>query len=220
MPKVASPQQRLYGPLARGFGERIRAAVQRFASKAEAAQAMGLSTDAVNTMINEGAVPNFASMAALALKSGVKLDYLAFDRDGEPKPSTGKSFSAGDDTVLLQRLDGEGSLQFPREVLSTNYDSKFEEHLGVLKAPGNAMEPTIKRHALLVVDRSSTRIVDGEIFVFDFAGDRVVRRTQRELDGSLTLRPDNKSFESVRLSPQEATKARVLGRVIWRGSEI
>ena len=220
MPKVASPQQRLYGPLARGFGSRIRTAVQRFASKAEAAQAMGLSTDAVNTMINEGAVPNFASMAALALKSGVKLDYLAFDRDGEPEPSTGKSFSAGDDTVLLRWLDGVGSLPFPRVMLTNNYDQLSEDQLGVLKAPGNAMEPTIKRHSLLVVDRRSTRIGDGEIFVFDFSGDRVVRRTQREPDGSLMLHPDNKTFESMRLTAQEATKARVLGRVIWMGSEI
>lgn len=220
MPKVASPQERLYGPLARGFGNRIRAAVQRFASKAEAAQAMGLSTDAVNTMINEGAVPNFASMAALALKSGVQLDYLAFDRGGDAKPSTGKSFSLDDGTVLLRWLDGEGSLPFPRAVLGTNYDQSLEGQLGALKASGHAMEPTIRRHALLIVDRSSTRIVDGDIFVFDFAGDRVVRRTQRELDGSLMLRPDNKSFESMRLTAQEATRAKVLGRVIWRGSEI
>ena len=220
MPRVASAQERLYGPLARGFGARIKAAVQRFASKGEAAQAMGLSTDQVNTLINEKAVPNFASMVLLALKSGFTLDYLAFDREPDPKPSTRKSLSTGDDAAHLRWLDGEGFLPFPRLLLTTNYDQLLEDQLGVLKAPGHAMEPTIKRHALLVVDRSSTRIVDGEIYVFDFAGDRVVRRTQRELDGSLTLRPDNKSFESVLLSPQEATKANVLGRVIWRGSEI
>lgn len=220
MPKVASAQERLYGPLARGFGARIREAVQRFASKGEAAQAMGLSTDQVNTLINEKAVPNFASMVSLAIKAGVTLDHLAFDRASDAQPSTRKSFSPDNGTVLLRWLDGEGSLPFPREVLTVNYDQLMEDQLGALKAPGNAMEPTIKRHALLVIDLSSTRILDGEIFVFDFSGDRVVRRTQRELDGSLTLRPDNKSFEAVRLTAQEAMKAKVLGRVIWMGAEI
>lgn len=220
MPRVASAQERLYGPLARGFGARIKDAVQRFASKAEAALAMGLSTDQVNTLINEKAVPNFASMVSLALKSGVTLDHLAFDQPGEGQPSTRKSFSPDDDTVWLRWLDSDGLLPFPRAVLTHNFDQLLEGELGVLKAPGNAMEPTIKRHALLVVDRQSKRIGDGEIFVFDFSGDHVVRRTQREPDGSLMLHPDNKTFESMRLTALEATKAKVLGRVIWMGAEI
>jgi len=82
------------------------------------------------------------------------------------------------------------------------------------------MEPVIKRHALLVVDLGATRIVDGEIYVFDFAGDRVVRRTQREPDGALVLRADNSSYESLRLIGKEAATAKVLGRVVWVGSAI
>ena len=225
MPKVGSTAARLYGPLARGFGSRVRAAVQRFSSKAEAAKAMGLSTDQVNTLINEAAVPNFAAMAALAVNSGVTLEYLAFDRAGEQKPSTEKSFSAGDDIVSLSRLDGSGSLPFPRVVITTNYDSVLDAALDAARfatmlAPGTAMEPTIKRRALLIVDLSAKRIVDGEIFVFDFTGDLIVRRIQREVDGSLMLRADNPIYEPMKLSPAEAEVAKVLGRVIWRGSEL
>ena len=220
MPKVGSTAQRLYGPLARGFGSRIRAAVQHFSSKGEAAKAMGLSTDQVNTVINEAAVPNFAAMAALAVSSGVTLDYLAFDRTAGDKPSTGKSYSAAADTVSLSRLDGSGSVPFPR-VITTNFDSLFDEaSLAAMLAPGTAMEPTIKRRALLIIDLSATRIVDGEIFAFDFAGDLVVRRIQREVDGSLMLRADNPIYEPMKLSPPEAQSAKVLGRVIWRGSEL
>lgn len=221
MPKVGSTADRLYGPLARGFGSRVRAAVQHFSSKAEAAKAMGLSTDQVNTLINEGAVPNFAAMAALAVNSGVTLDYLAFDRAGGPKPSTEKSFSAGDDTVSLSRLDGGDSLPFPRVVIPTNFDPLLDDaRFATMLAPGTAMEPTIKRRALLIVDLSAKRIVDGEIFVFDFTGDLVVRRIQREVDGSLMLRADNPIYEPMKLSPAEAETAKVLGRVIWRGSEL
>jgi|GEM_PF-860613 len=220
MPRVGSTADRLYGPLARGFGERIRAAVQRFTSKAEAAKAMGLSTDQVNTLINEAAVPNFAAMASLAIRSGVTLDYLAFDRTAEAKASTGKSNSGPEDTVWLRRLDGKGAIPLPRAFIATSYDQRVEESLAAMQAPGNAMEPVIKRHALLVVDLGATRIVDGEIYVFDFAGDRVVRRTQREPDGALVLRADNSSYESLRLIGKEAATAKVLGRVVWVGSAI
>lgn len=220
MPRVGSTAERLYGPLARGFGSRVKAAVQRFSSKADAAKAMGLSTDQVNVLINEAAVPNFAAMAALAVNSGVTLDYLAFDR-ADGKPSTEKSFTADDDTVSLSRLDGSGSMPFPRVVITTNYDSLLEaSSLATMLAPGTAMEPTIKRRALLIIDLSAKRIVDGEIFVFDFTGDLVVRRIQREVDGSLMLRADNPIYEPMKLSPAEAETAKVLGRVIWRGSEL
>lgn len=220
MPRVGSTADRLYGPLARGFGSRIRAAVQRFASKGEAAKAMGLSTDQVNTLINEAAVPNFAAMASLAASSGVTLDYLAFDRAPEGKPSTGKSISGGDDTVWLRRLDGKGAVPLPRAFITTNSEETAEENLAAMQAPGNAMEPAIKRHALLIVDLSVTRILDGEIYVFDFSGDRVVRRTQREPDGALMLRADNSSYESLRLAEKDAPGTKVLGRVIWVGSAI
>lgn len=214
MPKVAATSDRLYGPLARGFGERIRAAVQRFESKSEAAAAMSLSTDQVNTLINEKSVPNFAAMASLAKQLGLSLDWLAFDGPANVDLSTRKSFSTADDTVALKRIDIGPPLPFSRMWLQESFN-RSSEQLGLMSAPGTAMEPSIKRHALLIVDLSSTRPVDGEIFLFDFGGDFVVRRTQREPDGSLVLKADNASYDPLRI-PRDAKS--VMGRVIWIGN--
>lgn len=228
MPKVSNAATRLYGPLARGFGRRVEEALKRIETKKAAAEVMGLSTDQLGEITRENSVPNFAAIAALAKRISVSLDWFAFDGTAAtPKnfiaptaePSTGKSFSGSDDSVRLPRLGGGDSLVFSRAMLAVNFDH-LVDHLAVLDAPGNAMEPTIKRSGLLIVDRSSTRTVDGEIFVFDFAGDLVVRRTQREPDGGLMLRADNASYDLMRLSAAEASAARVLGRVVWIGNPV
>jgi hypothetical protein len=215
MPKVAAAAERLYGPLAKGFGGRIKAALQGFSSKADAAAAMALSKDQVNTLIAEKAVPNFASMAGLSRSTGVSLDWLAFSSSEVSDLSTGSFFSAADDTVLLARLDDGARLPFSRTWLKQTFD-RSPDQLGIISAPGAAMEPYIKRGALLLIDLAFSSTFDGEVFLFDFGGDLVVRRTQRETDGSLLLRADNASFGPLSLAASATDQ--VKGRVVWIGS--
>lgn len=225
MRKVGGAAARLYGPLARGFGQRVEEALKRFETKKSAAEVMGLSTDQLGEITRESSVPNFASIAALARHIGVSVDWFAFaERTGTqssspPDQSTRKSFIGDDDTVRLPRLDSGTTLSFPRTLLTANFDS-IMDRLAVLEAPGNAMEPTIKRNGLLIVDREAARTVDGEIFVFEFAGDLVVRRTQRGPDGALMLRADNPNYDLVSLSAEEATAAKILGRVVFIGNPV
>src|SRR5689334_6714709 len=110
MPRTARPiSQRLYGALARGFGKRVEEAVRLVGSNTAAAKVMNLSTDQLAKIVSESAVPNFASIAALAEKSGCSLYWLAFAREPQisSELSTGKSFIAdADDTVQIPALDG------------------------------------------------------------------------------------------------------------------
>lgn len=215
MPKVGATADRLYGPLAKGFGERIKAVIQGFSSKAEAAAAMALSKDQVNTLIAEKAVPNFASMAALSRSAGVSLDWLAFSSTEASDLSTGSFFSAADDTVLLSRLDAGARLPFSRSWLKQSFD-RSPDQLALISAPGGAMEPYIKRGALLIVDLVANSMFDGEVCLFDFGGDLVVRRTQRETNGGLLLLADNASYGPLRLDASATDQ--VKGRVVWIGS--
>lgn len=218
MPRVRTPAQRLYGPLAPGFGQRVRDALARFETRSKAAEVMSLSTDQVNTITKDEAVPNFASMAALAQRTGLSLDWFAFEASDAKDLSTGKSFSSGDDTVWLRRLDDGPRLPFSRAWLHKMFD-RDPEWLATLEAPGNAMEPSIKRSALLVVDTHDQRLADGEIFVFDYgSGNFVVRRSQLEVDGSVVLRADNDSYDPKSLLPDEIESAPTIGRVVWIGS--
>lgn len=225
MARKASPvAERLYGPLTRGFGRRVAEAAQRIGSKADASRAMGLSTDQLDNIVGEDSVPNFVSIMALAEKSGVSIYWIAFAR--EPVhilgsfSSTGKFFSEGEEEVVwINRLDNQGAFPFSGEWLARTLDRKPGD-LAALSAPGDAMEPTIGRDDLLLIDITQRRITDGEVFVLDFGGSRVVRRTQRAPDGSFRIVADNPKYNAMVLSAEEATGAEISGRVVWAGGRV
>lgn len=220
MPKVQPIPERLYGPLERGFGKRVEIATGDFETKAAAAKVMGISADQLGNIVGERSVPNFASMAALAKTVKRSLDWLAFGKlDERGELSTRKSFSGADDTVTLTRLDDGLSLPFSRAWLHRMFDRDVED-LALLDAPGNAMEPTIKRGALLIVDTKDARLVDGEIFAIAIDGNFIVRRSQLEVNGTIVFRADNESYDPKSLMPDEEAKFATLGRVVWIGSEV
>lgn len=221
MPKVDEARERLYGPLAEGFGQRIDAAVQSLGGRSKAASAMGISKDQIGKIIAERAVPNFAAIAALARQSGLSLKWLAFAEAPEHTFSTGKSFSEDEDEVVrIKGIDNDRSYSFPRKLVGLNHNASAADCLAVMTMPGDAMEPTIKADGVLILDTSANRIVDGAVFVFDFGGERVVRRTQRQPQGVLVLSADNIKYAALKLDASEAPKAIVLGRVIWSGGPL
>lgn len=220
MPKVQPTPERLYGPLERGFGKRVEMAADHFETKAAAAEIMGISADQLGNIVAERSVPNFAAMAALAKTVKRSLDWLAFGKaDDRPELSTGKSFSGADDTVALTRLDLGLSLPFSRAWLHRMF-SRDVEDLALIDAPGNAMEPTIKRGALLIVDQMDKRLVDGEIFALAIDDNFIVRRSQLEVDGTVLFQADNESYDTKSWKPDEEPKFMVLGRIVWIGTPV
>lgn len=221
MPKVQPTHERLYGPLERGFGKRIEAAAGTLETKATAAETMGVSTDMLAHYVAERSVPNFAAMAALAARVKRSLDWFAFAKGGDyDDSSTRKSFSSADDTVTLSRFDDGPRLPFSRAWLHKMFD-RHPDDLAIIDAPGNAMEPIVKRGALLIIDTQDQRLADGELFLFDYGtGNFVVRRSQLEVDGSVVLRADNESYEPKSLLPEEVEAAPTIGRVVWIGSGV
>lgn len=218
MPKVQPTPERLYGPLERGFGKRVEMAADHFETKAAAAEIMGISADQLGNIVAERSVPNFAAMAALAKTVKRSLDWLAFGKaDDLADLSTRKSFSGGADTVSLMRLDDGLSLPFSRAWLHRMFSREVED-LALLDAPGNAMEPTIKRGALLIIDQMDKRLVDGEIFAIAVENNFIVRRSQLEVGGAVLFRADNESYDTKSWTPDEDAKVNVLGRVVWIGS--
>lgn len=218
MPRIARPiSQRLYGALARGFGKRVEDAARLVGSNTAAAKVMNLSTDQLTKIIAETAVPNFASIAALAERSGCSLSWLAFAR--QPQMSTEKDFTSdAGDMLQIPSLDHGRPYVFPRGLIP-QFDTWKDLKLAAMLAPGDAMEPTIRDNGVLLVDISATNFIDG-IFVFDFDGDRVVRRTQRQPGGALLLSADNANYQPIVIDPGSADVTKVLGRVIWAGGPL
>ncbi|HEX4173360.1 MAG TPA: S24 family peptidase, partial [Acetobacteraceae bacterium] len=53
------------------------------------------------------------------------------------------------------------------------------------------------------------------VYVLEIAGERLVKRVQPKLDGSLTLISDNAAYEAEHVAPAQAGEIRVIGRVLW-----
>jgi phage repressor protein C with HTH and peptisase S24 domain len=82
-------------------------------------------------------------------------------------------------------------------------------------AVGESMLPGIQDGDLLLVDASEDRFRSFGIYVLEVGGERLVKRVQPKLDGSLTLISDNAAYEAEHIPPAQAGDVRPVGRVVW-----
>ena len=82
-------------------------------------------------------------------------------------------------------------------------------------AVGESMLPNIRDGDLLLVDTTEKRFRAFGVYVLEIAGERLVKRVQPKLNGSLTLISDNATYEPEYISPAQAEDIAVVGRVVW-----
>ena len=80
---------------------------------------------------------------------------------------------------------------------------------------GESMLPGIQDGDLLLVDATENRFRSFGVYVLEIAGERLVKRVQPKLDGSITLISDNAAYETEHIPPARAADVEVVGRVIW-----
>lgn len=222
MARIAKDIAERLHPLEAGFGQRVAMAADRLGTRGEAAKAIGLSHDQLGKIIAQAAVPSFPAIAALAHKSGLSFEWLAF-AEGASDAATNSDVRTSD-TVMLPRYDIQNAaagsaMPFSRRYLENVMRCAADE-VAIGEAVGDSMAPTISPHDLLVVHLRRRKIADGQIFVLRLGEELVVNRVQRELDGSLLLLSDNKAYPSRQLSQEQADRMDVVGRLIWRGGQI
>jgi phage repressor protein C with HTH and peptisase S24 domain len=85
---------------------------------------------------------------------------------------------------------------------------------------GNSMEPVLRNGSTVAVDTSNTRIIDGDMYAIDHAGQLRVKQLFRLPGGGLRLRSFNRDdhpdeeYTAQQIQDQELV---VLGRVFWSG---
>jgi len=87
--------------------------------------------------------------------------------------------------------------------------------LAIETAVGESMLPNIQPGDLLLVDTTENRFRSFGIYVLEIAGERLVKRVQPKLDGSLTLISDNATYEPEHIPAAQAGNIAVVGRVVW-----
>lgn len=85
---------------------------------------------------------------------------------------------------------------------------------------GNSMEPVLRNGSTVAVDTSNTRVLDGDMYAIDHAGQLRVKQLYRMPGGGLRLRSFNRDehpdeeYTAQQIHEQELV---VLGRVFWSG---
>ncbi|MEJ0020933.1 MAG: S24 family peptidase [Acetobacteraceae bacterium] len=216
------------------FIARLQAILRYWPSADRLARATGVSPSAFRKWLRGDAEPSRERLVALAQAAGVNVGWLANGEGPEPPLHGAGSLVADDDLpdrhgFLLLPKRPEAAAAGPEsppaplavEFLALRRDwvqSTFSidpEHLLVETAVGESMQPSIQDGDLLLIDSTEKRIRSFGVYVLEIAGERLVKRVQPKLDGSLTLISDNTAYEAEHIPPAQAGEISVVGRVLW-----
>jgi phage repressor protein C with HTH and peptisase S24 domain len=222
------------------FIGRLQTILRHWPSADRLARATGVSPSAFRKWLRGEAEPSRERLVALSQAAGVAVGWLVSGEGPEPRlgsipqsrvrgsaPSSDSDLDRRDYVVLPKRPEGAaagvesppppGGVEFValrqdwvRSVLGIDPD-----HLLVETAVGESMTPTIQNGDVLLVDTGDNRFQSFGVYVLEVAGERLVKRVQPKLDGTLTLISDNLSYEAEHVPATQGNDVRAIGRVIW-----
>ncbi len=191
----------------------------------------GVSPSAFRKWLRGDAEPSRERLVALAQAAGVSVGWLAGGEGPAPRfvgAASGTARPDPHDYVLLPKRpeSAAAGAESPPPVGSAEFiafrhdwiRSEFgiePDLLGMETAVGKSMLPSIQDGDLLLVDTTENRFRSFGVYVLEIAGERLVKRVQPKLDGSLTLISDNAAYEAEHVAPAQAGEIRVIGRVLW-----
>jgi len=243
-PKDAEPPGRGAGRAA--FVARLQTILQHWPSADRLARAVGVSPSAFRKWLRGEAEPSRERLVALADAASVGVAWLAKGEGPEPQfedlrraergapaATTGGNLDLRRFVVLPKRSEaaaaGAGTPPSPNlrsEFIAFGHDwirdtfGLDPKDLLLEAAVGESMQPTIRDNDLLLIDVTDRKLREFGIYVLEFQGERLVKRVQRKLDGSVLLISDNAIYEPERIPPERAQEITVLGRVVWCGGRI
>jgi phage repressor protein C with HTH and peptisase S24 domain len=211
------------------FGERFRLVLSRVGMLQRAADMTGYSSEQIAKWRDGKSRAAFLPLAILCKAAGVSLDWLAFgigtpDNSGEVAVPA----AALNDVVMVPFLSVHGSagpgvsngnveiidsIPFSRTLLRKQGIKPEEAH--AITAKGDSMFPTIADGQIILIDAGMRRIRQDAIYALSIDDDIRIKRIQRGIGGTLTLKSDNPNYEPELISPADAEKLRVEGRVFW-----
>lgn len=212
------------------FAQRLTSAIEAAGGLARIVKELGKSRATLDRWMNAQAAPSLLDIADVAKLCNVSLEWLA---TGAEQPDTGTVIPAEvSDVVYVPILDagvaaGLGALNddLPEQVGTWPFTRGFLRRIGaiaerarILFVSGDSMEPTLHDRDPVMVDVGHRDIQHGFIYAISTPDGLIVKRIQRNVDGSITLISDNKDFyPPERLSSADAERLQIIGRVHWQG---
>lgn len=131
--------------------------------------------------------------------------------------------------VWIDRFDyhfsaGSGLIQWEvREKHSLPFTKSFFKAKGarpkdckLLMLRGDSMEPWAEDKNMIMVDTSSTRIMDGERYAIYFEDEPLVKQIFKEAGGGIVLHSYNPKYPDRLVIPEKLDFVHIVGRVIYR----
>ena len=227
------------------FTARLHLILQHWPSADRLARAMSVSPSAFRKWLRGEAEPSRERLVALADAAKVGIAWLAKGEGAPPtfakpehgggraRPAEAERIDPGRFIVLPKQpyggAAGAGAPPPPRpdaEYIAFRHDwvrAMFgiePAELILETAVGESMQPTIQDGDLLLVDTTDRSISSFGVYVLEIGGERLVKRVQRKLDGSLVLISDNDTYQPDQVSGDMLDSVTVIGRVVWGGGGI
>lgn len=205
--------------------------VERNLTQQDVAEKLGVSRQAVQRW-QSGLPIKLVNLKKLASLLGVSVAFLA----GE----TGENPPAGVFAKDAEKLDGYTRVPIYSVTVGCNPDFCLQEpefiagfiqiadwflrslpgvtslnNLSIVPSSGDSMEPTIMSRAMIVVDGNQRRINQDAIFCLRTVDQLIIKRIQRNIDGTLTLISDNRRYQPMTVRPEDMERTEILGRVIY-----
>lgn len=108
-----------------------------------------------------------------------------------------------------------GAASLSSEWIMRNLDITGPENLVMTTADGDAMAPTLRAGDVFIVDLGVTWIDGDGVYLIQRDDVLFVRRIKWEIDGTISVMPDNETYQKAVLKKAEATRLDIVGRVVW-----
>jgi phage repressor protein C with HTH and peptisase S24 domain len=208
------------------FRGRLTQVIHSLGSVVAAANAVGVSDNAIRKWLLGTGYPSVANLVALARAGRVSLEWLA--TGGEPgqnaqavaravkhgdfifMPHHRTRFSDGRDGILRsdQVVD---SIAFRAAWVKQRLNTESRD-LILIEVVGDSMAPTAEDSDLILANLAEPRFRQDGIYLLRHDDGLAVKRIQRRPDGKLLVRSDNPKYEAMVVS-----NVKIIGRVVWIG---
>lgn len=212
-----------------GFAERFTQALKKVGGIASFVKNSGRSRATVDRWANAQTPPSLLDIIEIARICDVSLEWL-INEVGQMDGVSKVREEPGADVVQIPILDARAAAGGGIEnYLDGNVVGHFAfsaaelRRLGVdpanvraLRIDGYSMMPTVADGRIGLMDISKRDLVDGKVYVLRAPDGLRVKRIHRRMDGRVVLVSDNKEHHAPEtLSPADAERMRVLGRLFW-----
>ncbi len=198
------------------------------------AERSGIAEGTVRNLLKEG-LPRLDNLLRMAGAAGVSVQWLATGNASNEVNEQRGLYRAdiGDDFTLVPVYDVTASAGHGASIDQERVDTQIafrrdwvrreglsSNGLAALRTDGDSMEPTIRDGALLLIDSTQRKIGNDGIYVLRYDDHLLAKRLQRQVDGTILVSSDNKTYQTVKVEHQQLGSLDIIGRVVWIGQKI